>query len=406
MQELDADFATDVLIVGGGFLGLSAALHLSACGVKVAVLEAMQIGWGASGRTGGQVIAGLKFDPDELEARYPDRADGLIRLSGEAPRAVYDLVEKYGIQCDLSKGGWLQPGHSSAAMDTLELRRRQWEKRGLKSRILDRQETAKALGCDAYQGAWLDPRGGNIHPLSYCHGLAGSAIGLGATIFEQARVEQLVRNGARWEAVTSVGHKVVADQVLVCTNAYSDGLIRGVKGSILAANSFQIATHPLPPSIGSAILPSGMAASDTRKLLLYFRRDAQGRFILGGRGPFDASKPGAYKTITMALHRLYPQLANEKLEFSWNGKVALTADFLPHYHTPAPGLHVAVGFNGRGVALTSAMGLEIGEIILGRGTAEKHPLHAPAVRQIPFPFLKRLYIQSAVAYYRFRDSVG
>lgn len=397
----------DVVIIGGGFLGLSAAVHLAEQHVRVAVLEANQIGWGASGRTGGQVIAGLKFDPDEIRSRYPDRAEDLIALGGEAPSVIFDLIRRYGIDCAAFSQGWLQPAHSQKALDIIAARQRQWEKLGVASSVLDRSEAARRLGTAAYQGAWFDPRGGNIQPLSYCHGLANAAIQMGVRIYEGTRVSSMDRSGARWLVACEMGSSFVADQVIVCTNAYSDGLIPRLKDSILAANSFQVATFPLSPEKGGSILPGGISASDTRNLLLYFRKDAHGRFIMGGRGPFRATSGQAdFKTIIAAALRLYPQLEGEPFEYHWNGRVALTSDFLPHLYNPHPGLFVNVGFNGRGVALTSAMGRDLAQLTLGRRPVETHPFYTKQIKPIPFPGMKRLYISSAVLYYRLKDKLS
>jgi glycine/D-amino acid oxidase-like deaminating enzyme len=248
----------DVAIVGAGFTGLSAALHLSELGATVCVLEAGEPGWGASGRNGGQVIPGLKYDPGELERRYPGKVgEELIALVGSAPDVVFDLIHKHGIDCDATRAGWIQPAHTKAALQTVLQRAEQWHRRGVPVELLDAAETGRRLGTNQYVGAWQDPRGGSIHPLSFSRGLAAAAIRMGTEIHGCSSVTGIARVGLKWHVSTATGGLVMADQVLLCTNEYTEKLWPRLRQTIIAANSFQVATCPLPPEISSTILPGG-----------------------------------------------------------------------------------------------------------------------------------------------------
>ncbi len=277
----------DVLIVGAGFTGLSAALHLAEAGAKVCVLEAHEPGWGASGRNGGQVNPTLKHDPDELVRLYgAARAEPLIDAVSRSADLVFELIERHGIDCQPVRKGWLQVAYSQQHIAAMHARAEQWARRGVATQMLDRAEVAARLGTDAFAGGWLDGRAGGIQPLAYTRGLVRAAQAAGASVHGGSAVTALERRGTQWHATTASGASVVADQVLIATNGYTGGLWPGLSRTVLAANSFIVATAPLQGAAAHAILPGGETASTSQRLLLYFRKDAQGRLLMGGRGHF------------------------------------------------------------------------------------------------------------------------
>jgi glycine/D-amino acid oxidase-like deaminating enzyme len=392
--------------VGGGYTGLSAALHLAEGGASVSVLDAGEPGGAASGLNGGQVNPGLKQDPDEIVAIYGREAgERVIEFAGGTAGVVFGLVEKHGIACDASRCGWIQPAHSKDAVETVKRRVDQWQRRGAPLEVLDRATTAELLGTDRYHGAGLDRRAGAIQPLSYARGLARAALAKGASIFGQTRAVAIERRDGGFRVTTAGGSSLEAARVLLATNGYTDGLWPGLRETLIAANSFQIATSPLPEELARRILPRGHVASDTRKLLRYFRRDATGRFLMGGRGPFAEPRgPADFAHLVRAVEDLFPDLAGMSYEYHWSGRVALTRDFLPHLHEPVPGLLAFLGCNGRGVGLGTAMGMAIAKHFLA---PERSPLPFPVTRVRPIPFhgLQRLYVASVIAYYRLLDSL-
>ena len=404
---LGESLKADVAVVGGGYAGLSAALHLAEGGAHVVVLEAAEPGWGGSGRNGGQVIPGLKWDPDELETMLgPEAGARLVDFAGRTADRVFDLIAKHRIPCHPVRRGWLQPAHTRAALEIVRRRAEQWQKRGAPVTLLDRAATAEHLGTDAYLGGWIDRRAGAIQPLSYARGLARAAMAAGAKVYGETRVVALRRSGMRWELQTRAGTAVSAERVLLCTNGYTDGLWPGLKETVIAANSFQVATAPLSDNVRKSILPHGQVASDTRRLLLYFRLDHTGRFIMGGRGPFrDPKGPEDFAHLRRVTERLFPQLGGVAYEFGWAGRVALTRDFLPHLHEPAPGLIATLGCNGRGVGLATSMGVVLADYVL-KQDARVLPFPTAPIQPIPFHGLQRLYVAATVAYYRLRDAVG
>ncbi|SFO07953.1 Glycine/D-amino acid oxidase [Variovorax sp. PDC80] len=393
----------DVLIVGAGFTGLSAALHLAEAGTKVCVLEAHEPGWGASGRNGGQVNPTLKQDPDELVRTYgAARAEPLIDAVSRSADLVFELIERHGIDCQPVRKGWLQVAYSPQHIAAMHARAEQWARRGVATQMLDRADVAARLGTEAFAGGWLDGRAGGIQPLAYTRGLVRAAQAAGASVHGGSAVTALERRGTQWHAATASGASVVADQVLIATNGYTGGLWPGLSRTVLAANSFIVATAPLQGAAAHAILPGGETASTSQRLLLYFRKDAQGRLLMGGRGHFaDPAGPADFAHLERSLELLFPQLGPLEYEYRWAGRIAVTRDFMPHVHTPAPGLTIALGYNGRGIALATSMGRHVAARLLQPGADFPYPV--TPLQPIPLHGLQRFYIAAGVAWYSLLD---
>ena len=226
---LQASITADVAIVGGGYTGLSTALHLAEAGVNVCVLEAAEPGWGASGRNGGQVNPTLKHDPDDIEKMLGPEKGRLLNdaIHGSADD-VFDLIARHRIDCEPVRHGWLQLAHSPNAVAGLHARAEQWRRRGVPTRVLGRAEVARRVGSEAFAGGWCDPRAGGIQPLSYARGLVRAALALGARIHGHTLVSSVDRAEGRWTLRTSRGPMVRADRVLLATNGYTDGLWPGL----------------------------------------------------------------------------------------------------------------------------------------------------------------------------------
>jgi glycine/D-amino acid oxidase-like deaminating enzyme len=219
-------------------------------------------------------------------------------------------------------------------------------------------------------------------------------------------VTKLAREGGRWRVETAGGAAVSAERVVIATNGYTDGLWPGLRQSVIAANSFIVATRPLAPDVGKGILSGGEVASDSRRLLLYFRRDAAGRLLMGGRGPFaEPRTAGDWAHLERAAALMYPQLEGVEYEYRWAGRVAITSDFLPHVHEPAPGVTIALGYNGRGIAMATTLGKHLAAHLAGDARMPL-PLGVTSIRPIPFHGLQRFYIAAGVAWYRLLDSLS
>ena len=403
---LDTDTQADVIVVGAGYCGLSTALHLAERGVRVVVLEAKEIGFGGSGRNGGQVIPGLKHDPSELLRMFgPEEGQRLVDFAKGTADAVFELIDKHGMDVPRTRQGWIQGAHTPAALQLAERRTRDWQAQGVAARQLDRNETARLLGTDKYFGGWLDPRGGGVQPLSYAREMARAAQAAGVVIHTGTPVTQLVQANGKWQAATARGPRVTAERVVMCTNGYTDGLWPGLRKTIINANSFQVATKPLPEAVRKTVLPEGHVSSDARNLLLYYRLDHAGRLLMGGRGTFrepDAGQPGDWSHLEHVVAKLFPQAAGVPIAYRWCGHVAITRDYLPHLHEPAPGLLIDIGCQGRGVGLQTRMGQALAQYI-ATGDRKALPVQPSDMRPFPLYGLRRLYVSAVIGWYRMTD---
>ncbi|WP_348627359.1 FAD-dependent oxidoreductase [Mesorhizobium sp. M6A.T.Cr.TU.016.01.1.1] len=275
----------DVVIVGGGILGLSTALHAARLGLAVQVLEAGEIGQGASGLNGGQVIPGLKYDPEWLLEHFgPDRGEILVNFAASTADAVFELIRDEKLAVPFVRNGWIQAAHTETALKAAANRDRQWQARGADVRLLSQTEIAALTGAQGYLGGWLDRRAGVIDPLAYTSELARIASAAGVKIAERQKVVRLDKNAGLWRISTEGGAELQAKAVILATNAYTGDLLPGLAETIVPLHSFQIATAPLSPDLAAGILPEGQAVSDSRRILVYYRKSADGRLVLGGRG--------------------------------------------------------------------------------------------------------------------------
>jgi len=395
----------DVAVIGGGYAGLSAALHLAEQGVRCILLEAGAIGAGASGRNNGQVIPGLKWGPDELAGRYGAAADGVLQTAATAADLVFDLIGRHRIACEPDRRGWIRAAHSDGSLRALEDLAAQWQRRGAPVDLLDRAEAAERLGTGFYAGGLLDRRAGRLQPLAYARGLARAAMAAGAALHEASPALSLSRHDGRWQVATAAG-ELVADSVVMAVGAYGNDLWPGWSRRYITVQSMQIASAPLSDELRAQVLPGASAMSDTRKLANALRLDRAGRLCISGRGPLSGRiGPGVVRQLGRAARRLYPMLGDLAWTHAWPGRIAVTLDELPRLACPAPGLYAIVGFNGRGVAMATALGRAAARHALGAGVeAAGFPLTAaPAV---PFHRLRRPALAAAIAYYRLRDAVG
>ncbi|MGX5802593.1 NAD(P)/FAD-dependent oxidoreductase [Bradyrhizobium sp. Arg314] len=353
-RRLDVDLA----VVGGGFAGLSTALHVAERGISVALLEAEIIAWGATGRNAGFVVPNFaKMDPSAIIAHLgQDHGGRLIDFAAGSADLVFDLVKRHGIDCHALQNGWIQPAHSVAALEKVKARAGQWAARGRPAVTLDSPTVERLTGVRGYAGGWMDRSGGLLDPVAYARGLADAAEKVGARIFEHSRVTAIERTAQGWTLKTPSG-SVRAGKVLIATNAYGGELNPALGKTYIPLRVFQIATAPLPRSIRSRLLPGGQGVGDTRRNLLTFRFDSENRLISGGMHVVGA---GAETRVPQAIWR---RLATHlelpdvpPLQYSWSGMAAVEPDFLPRLVDLGPGLIAGFACNGRGIAMTTAMG--------------------------------------------------
>ena len=403
---LNESVKVDVAIVGAGYTGLSTALHLAERGVSVCVLEANEPGWGASGRNGGQVNPTLKYDPEQLVQRYgAERAEPLISTVSNSADLVFKLIERHGIDCAPVRKGWMQVSYTEKGVAGLHARAEQWAQRGVPVQRLDAYAVASRMGSSAFAGGWLDGRAGAIQPLAYARGLVAAALAAGVRIHGQSAVNGLQRQASGWQLTTATGAQVNADQVVLATNGYSGNLWPGMAQSILAANSFIVATKPLTGRAADSILPGQETVSTAQRLLLYFRKDSHGRLLMGGRGLFnDPTAPTDFAHLERSLALLFPQIGPLEFEYRWAGRIAITRDFMPHVHEPAPGLTLALGCNGRGIALCTSLGQQLAARLCNSKADFAYPV--TPLQRLPMHGLQRFYIGAGVAWYSLLDRLN
>ena len=382
--RLDGERAADCVIVGGGFTGLSTALHLADRGLKAVLVEANEPGWGASGRNGGQVIPGLKLDPSEMRAKYgEERGRRLTATVGATADLVFDLIERHGIECDAKRTGWIQAAPGPKGLAEVRNRAEEWAALGADVAGLDRDEVCARVGGGDYVGAFLDRRGGTINPLSYARGLARAAASAGAAIHSASPAVTLERARQGWKVSTPAG-SVTASHAVLCTNAYTDRLWPGLAQTVVLVLSSVVATEPLSDNLRKVILPGREGVSETRRVLNWFGIDRDGRLIFGGRASQRESEdPQAFSPVLARLRRLLPILGEPRIHFRWAGYVALTTDHVPHLNELAPNLYAGLGYNGRGVAMSTMMGKLLAERVAGAREADL-PLPATPIERIPF----------------------
>ena len=393
-----------MVVVGAGFTGCHAALELAERGYKVAVLEAERVGWGASGRNGGQICTGFSKGQGSIE-KAVGLADAkqLFALAEEAKALLERRIQQHGIACDL-KWGYLYAAFKDRQMADLrheaEAMARDYGYGAL--RMVEKDEVRQHVDSEAYIGGLYDARSGQLHPLNYALGMAAAAEAAGAAIHENSRVTRLVP-GKTVRAETAQG-TVSADFAVVACNAYLDELLPKVRRTIMPVATYITATEVLGASRARALIPGDIAVGDANFVLNYFRRSTDHRLLFGGGVSYTAAMPASLPAKMRAMMLgIFPQLADVRQDFTWGGNVAITQDRTPDFGRVAPNVFYAQGFSGQGVALTAIAGKTMAEAIAGQ--AERFDLFAKLPHR-PFPggkLLRAPTLALAMTWFRVRD---
>jgi len=401
--ELTEALRADVCIVGAGFTGVSAALTLAERGYAVIVLEANRVGWGASGRSGGQVIGGFSGDAGLAARSDAQLADLVWDMGWHGHRLIYERIARYGIDCDL-KFGYVEVATRPRHMRGLVAGYRELQRRSFPYpfRMLDRDAVRDLLGTDAYCGGLFNGRNGHLHPLNLCLGEARAGEQLGVAFFEHSPVLR-IRPGDPVQVITDKG-SVSADAVLLAGNAYHALFGRHFSGRAFSASSFQMATEPLPGDLAARINPQDVAVCDSNYVLDYFRLSADRRLLFGGRSRYARTVPGSIRALLRPrMLRVYPQLADVGIDYEWEGKFAVTIRRLPMLGRIGTNIYYAQAYGGHGVNFTHVAG-EIAADAM-RGSLERMDVFA-RIRHPRLPFgrwLNSQLVALGVAWYRLRD---
>lgn len=404
--RLEGPLHVEVAVVGAGVTGLSTALHLAESGMQVAIFEAHEVAHRASGRNGGQIVPGVKVNPEALIARFGESVGGrMIRFCYDTGNIVFDLVERHGIAANAKRAGWIQGSFSEASSKQLEKRAQAINHYGGNVKYLDRDAMRAATGSSFWPSGLQELSAGSVQPLAYVRGLAQAAEALGATLYEHSPVDA-IRPNAGGAVLNVNGHEVRARHVVLATDAYTDRLWPAVAQSYVNVASAQIATAPLPEDLRARIMPARAGISETRKITYYCRIDPEGRFVIGGRGrSSDHLDPASRKQLQDAAVARFPELADIEWPYGWACRVGMTMDDLPRVHELAPGIWTAYGYCGRGMAIGTALGRVLRDAIQG---ASKDGLDYPVtpVKRMPMYPARQLGASMTIGWYRLRDAVG
>jgi glycine/D-amino acid oxidase-like deaminating enzyme len=395
--------AADVVVIGGGYAGVSAARELARRGVAVTLLEAITLGFGASTRNGGIVHPGYKWGPRQLVKRYGEATSrALYRDTLDGYETVKRLIAEESIDCDFREVGYAELAYAPSHVRHLEQQRESLASIGVPSLVVPRERIRDEIGSDAYHGALVVPGSGLLHPGRYFAGLAAAADRAGADLHEGVRARTVRRQADGRFVVETERGAILARDVLVATNGYTDGVAPSLRRRVIPIGSYIIATEPLPDDLVRELSPNGRAFFDTKRFLYYWHISADRRMVFGGRASF---MPSSVDRTAAILHRglleVHPQLAGRRIDYAWGGNVGFTFDRMPHAGRTGDGVAYAMGCCGTGVALMTHLGTAMGVWLAGGAAPALTALRFPLV---PAPYEGRPWFLPIVGeWYRFQD---
>jgi glycine/D-amino acid oxidase-like deaminating enzyme len=380
----DLPGSADVVVIGGGYAGVTAARELARRGVAVTLLEARTLGWGASTRNGGIVHGGYKWSAGELIRRYgQDTGRALYQETLDSYRLVKRLIEEESIDCDFREVGHLELAYAPAHARELDDARESFAMVGVTSTVVPRERIHEEIGTVAYFGALAVEGSGLVHPGRYFAGLAAAAARAGADLHEGIRAKRITKSDGGFVVDTERG-SIRARDVFVATNGYTDGVVPSLRRRIIPIGSYIIASEPLPEALAHELSPKGRAFFDTKNFLYYWHVSADRRMVFGGRASFMPTTIDRTAAILWrGLLEVHPQMADHRIEYAWGGNVGFTFDRMPHVGRTKDGVTYAMGCCGTGVALMTNLGTKVGAWLAGD--------EAPALARLRFPLVPAPY---------------
>jgi glycine/D-amino acid oxidase-like deaminating enzyme len=375
---------TEVVVIGGGYAGITAARELARRGVPVTLLEARTLGWGASTRNGGIVHAGYKWSARDLIKRHgQETGKALYQETLDSYQLVKSLIADEGIDCQFREVGHLELAYAPAHAPELEHARESLASVGVSSTVVPRERIREEIGSDAYFGALAVEGSALLHPGRYFAGLAAAADRAGADLYEGVRARSIGREDGRFVVRTERGD-IGARDVFVATNGYTDGVVPSLRRRIIPIGSYIIASEPLPEALAHELSPKGRAFFDTKNFLYYWHVSADRRMVFGGRASFMPTTIDRTAAILWrGLLEVHPQVAGHRIEYAWGGNVGFTFDRMPHVGRTKDGVTYAMGCCGTGVALMTNLGTKVGTWLAGA--------EAPALTRLRFPLVPAPY---------------
>lgn len=365
--EAEGSLKFDVAIVGAGFSGLSSALHLSELGYKVCVLDAQRVGWGASGRNGGQIGTGQRIAQDELESLVGDTlAKEAFQIGVDAADLVRELVEKHKIKCAIKRGSieaYHKQRYDKHGIEEVEHLKSKYDYHA--ASFLTPEEMAEKVGSPNYSAGLVDTHAGHLHPLNYARGLAQAAVKAGAIVFERSRVTSV--SGGKPCTVKTEKAEITADHIILAANGYLEDLDKNVANRVMPINNFIIATEPFDDATCKSLIRDGECVHDSRFVVNYFRISEDNRMLFGGGENYTYRFPSdIVKTVRKPMLKVFPQLADARIDYAWGGTLAITYKRLPHFEFRKNGILNISGFSGSGVHMATMSGKIAAEAINGQ----------------------------------------
>ncbi|WP_117190884.1 NAD(P)/FAD-dependent oxidoreductase [Rhizobium terrae] len=403
---LEGETDADICVIGAGFTGISAALELAEHGYSVVVLEAERIGFGASGRNGGQIVNGYSRDLETIAGRYGrDKAVKLGEMSLEGGEIIRGRIAKYGIDCDLVHGGFFA-AFTDKQIREMEHHKTDWERHGHAGlEMVSKADVGKYVKTERYAGGMIDRLGGHVHPLDLVLGEAAAVESLGGRIFEGSRVIGLDM-GEKPRVRTERG-SVKASYVLVCGNAYLAPFLPEVHGRMMPVSSQVMTTEPLDKELIESLLPANYCVEDANYILDYYRRTADNRLLYGGGIGYGGNGPSDLTgVIRPNMLKTFPQLRDVRIDYAWSGNFALTLTRIPHMGRLSDKVYFSHGDSGHGVTTTHLLGKILGEAVAGH--AERFDVWA-SLPNLPFPGGRTFRVPLTVLgawWYGLRDRLG
>lgn len=405
--SLQGSVDTDVCIIGAGYSGISAGLHLSEKGYKVTLIEGARVGWGASGRNGGQIVNGLNASLQTIEKRYGPEVGAFVgKVMQEGNQIIRRQVEKYNIQCDLKEGN-VYVAFNAKQMRELEDKQKLWRKHGMDDHeLLDKDALRKHVGSNVYLGGMIDHSGAHLHPLNLCLGEAAAIEKNGGVIYEMSAVVS-VDHASENPVVRTADGEVRCKTLIICGNAYLDKVVPKLTPRVMPVSTQIIATEPLGEEQAHELIPSDVCVEDTRYVLDYYRLSADKRLLFGGGSVYGGTDPSdIVAKLRPQMEKVFPQMKGVKVDHAWSGNFALSFSRVPQMGKLGPNTYFAHGYSGHGVTGSHLFGRILSEAVDGDNS--RFDVFAK-VRWYPFPggrMFREQYSMVGSWWYQMRDALG